>query len=96
MVDLVTNLYDRGLLDTGEYAVIYIDHMTFDASNPTKYFKRKYYRIALSLLNDSSATSCLIVTQLYTCMVVTQRLYDNSATLCIIVLATFVGSNATF
>lgn len=42
VVDLITNLYDRGLLDTGEYIVIYVDLGTFDITYPLKYFKRKY------------------------------------------------------
>jgi hypothetical protein len=42
VVDFITNLYDRGLLDTGEYIVIYVDLGTFDITNPLKYFKRKY------------------------------------------------------
>lgn len=42
VVDFITNLYDRGLLDTGEYIVIYVDLGTFDITYPLKYFKRKY------------------------------------------------------
>ena len=41
VVDLMTNLYDRGLLDTGEYIVIYVDLDTFDSTVPLKYFKSK-------------------------------------------------------
>lgn len=41
VVDLMTNLYDRGLLDTGEYVVIFVDHGMFDAHAPLKYFRRK-------------------------------------------------------
>lgn len=41
VVDLMTNLYDRGLLDTGEYIVIFVDHVTFDRTDTLKYFKRK-------------------------------------------------------
>ncbi|XP_050390613.1 receptor-type guanylate cyclase Gyc76C [Patella vulgata] len=40
VVDFMTNLYDRGLLDTGDYVVIYVDHGTFDYADPLKYFKR--------------------------------------------------------
>lgn len=40
VVDFMSNLYDRGLLDTGEYIVIYVDHDTFDPTVPLKYFKR--------------------------------------------------------
>ncbi|XP_033751446.1 receptor-type guanylate cyclase Gyc76C-like [Pecten maximus] len=40
VVDLMTNLYDRGLLDTGEYVVIFVDHGMFDVNAPLKYFRR--------------------------------------------------------
>ena len=42
IVDFMGNLYDRGLLDTGEYIVIYVDLNTFDKNDPLKYFLRKY------------------------------------------------------
>ncbi|ESO83957.1 hypothetical protein LOTGIDRAFT_108278 [Lottia gigantea] len=40
VVDFMSNLYDRGLLDTGDYIVIYVNHGNFDQSEPLKYFKR--------------------------------------------------------
>lgn len=45
VVDLMTNLYDRGLLDTGEYIVIFVDHVTFDRTDTLKYFKRKLWNV---------------------------------------------------
>lgn len=39
---MMTNMYDRGLLDTGEYVVIYFDHETVDTIDPLKYYRRKY------------------------------------------------------
>ncbi|KAJ8318358.1 hypothetical protein KUTeg_003449 [Tegillarca granosa] len=39
IVDIMTNLHDRGLLDTGEYIVIYVDNTIFDPSEPLRYFK---------------------------------------------------------
>lgn len=68
VVDLMTNLYDRGLLDTGEYIVIFVDHVTFDRTDTLKYFKRKLrnvmYNVHLSRLlraskTDRTVTFCL-------------------------------------
>ncbi|XP_076454270.1 guanylate cyclase 32E-like [Babylonia areolata] len=43
MVDLMTNLNDRGLLRTGEYVVIYIDQRSRTVDDdPLKYFKRTF------------------------------------------------------
>ncbi|KAL4240409.1 hypothetical protein ACF0H5_001201 [Mactra antiquata] len=41
IVDMMTNMYDRGLLDTGEYIVIYFDHETVDTIDPLDYYRRK-------------------------------------------------------
>ncbi|XP_071105845.1 receptor-type guanylate cyclase Gyc76C-like [Haliotis cracherodii] len=61
VVDLMTNLYDRGLLDTGDYIVIYVDHNTFDSKDPLKYFKR-----TMDIFNDTrnleASRSLLVVT----------------------------------
>ncbi|XP_064600660.1 receptor-type guanylate cyclase Gyc76C-like [Liolophura sinensis] len=40
IVDFMSNLYDRGLVDSGEYVVIYIDHAPYEESQPLKYFRR--------------------------------------------------------
>ena len=42
IVDMMTNMYDRGLLDTGEYVVIYYDHETVDTIYPLKFYSSKY------------------------------------------------------
>jgi hypothetical protein len=39
---MMTNMYDRGLLDTGEYVVIYFDHETVDTIDPFKYYRSKF------------------------------------------------------
>ncbi|XP_067672453.1 receptor-type guanylate cyclase Gyc76C-like isoform X2 [Haliotis asinina] len=61
VVDLMTNLYDRGLLDTGDYIVIYVDHNTFDSKNPLKYFRR-----TMDIFNDTrnmeASRSLLVIT----------------------------------
>ena len=41
IVDMMTNMYDRGLLDTGEYVVIYYDHETVDTIDPLKFYRSK-------------------------------------------------------
>ena len=38
---MMTNMYDRGLLDTGEYVVIYYDHETVDTIYPLKFYRSK-------------------------------------------------------
>ncbi|CAH1793794.1 unnamed protein product [Owenia fusiformis] len=42
MVGLLTNLESRGILDTGEYIVIHIDHKEYDKENPIKYFQSTF------------------------------------------------------
>ncbi|XP_048763359.2 receptor-type guanylate cyclase Gyc76C-like [Ostrea edulis] len=61
VVDLMTNLYDRGLLDTGEYIVIFVDHVTFDRTDPLKYFKRTIDNPE-ETRNVDAARSLLIIT----------------------------------
>ncbi|XP_076075351.1 receptor-type guanylate cyclase Gyc76C-like [Mytilus galloprovincialis] len=61
VVDLMTNLYDRGLLDTGEYIVIYVDLDTFDSTVPLKYFKRTADN-PHQPRNGDAARSLLVVT----------------------------------
>ena len=41
MIDMLTNLEERGLFDTGEYMLIHTDFETFDMNRPLKYFQRK-------------------------------------------------------
>lgn len=61
VVDLMTNLYDRGLLDTGEYIVIFVDHVTFDRTDTLKYFKRTIDNPE-EKRNADAARSLLIIT----------------------------------
>ncbi|KAH9502512.1 Guanylate cyclase 32E [Bulinus truncatus] len=42
VVDFTINLSDRGLLDTGEYIVIYIEHQEMVQMEVNKYFKRSF------------------------------------------------------
>lgn len=58
VVDLMTNLYDRGLLDTGEYIVIFVDHVTFDRTDTLKYFKRKLRNVMYNV-HFVKITSCI-------------------------------------
>ncbi|KAK3090839.1 hypothetical protein FSP39_015066 [Pinctada imbricata] len=65
VVDLMTNLYDRGLLDTGEYIVIFVDHSTYDPTDQLKYFKRfSLVRISPRYLKDGSEPTYYIVPSL--------------------------------
>ncbi len=42
MVDMMRNLQDRALLDTGEYIIIYVDPFTFDNVDALRYFRSKF------------------------------------------------------
>ena len=50
MVDMATNLNDRGLLLTGDYVIIFIDQRSRTVyHDPLKYFKRQYFLLSKSL-----------------------------------------------
>lgn len=45
VVDLMINFYDWGLLDIGEYIVIFVDYVMFDRIDIFKYFKCKLWNV---------------------------------------------------
>ena len=47
MVEMMTNLDERGLLATGEYLVIYTEFSTYSNEDPLKYFKGQYLNATL-------------------------------------------------
>ncbi|XP_041363434.1 receptor-type guanylate cyclase Gyc76C-like [Gigantopelta aegis] len=63
VVDLMTNLFDRGLLDTGDYVVIYVDHNTFDDDEDESH---RYFKRTLDPFNDTrnveASRSLLVIT----------------------------------
>ncbi|KAH3862698.1 receptor-type guanylate cyclase Gyc76C-like [Dreissena polymorpha] len=61
IVDMMTNMYDRGLLDTGEYVVIYFDHETVDTVDPLKYFRRTTDPPS-TITNENAVRSLLVIT----------------------------------
>lgn len=61
IVDMMTNMYDRGLLDTGEYVVIYFDHETVDTIDPLKYYRRTSDP-PLTKTNEEAVRSLLVIT----------------------------------
>ncbi|XP_052770331.1 receptor-type guanylate cyclase Gyc76C-like [Mya arenaria] len=61
IVDMMTNMYDRGLLDTGEYVVIYFDHETLDAIEPLKYYSRTTDP-PMTKTNEEAVRSLLVIT----------------------------------
>ena len=42
LIDILSNMEDRGLVDTGDYAVISVDFDTFKTIDRLRYFRRKY------------------------------------------------------
>ncbi|GFN79875.1 guanylate cyclase [Plakobranchus ocellatus] len=60
MVDMMINMNDRGLLDTGQYVVIYVEFLEHVAMEPTKYFRRTYEK-GKDLPNLKGARSLLVV-----------------------------------
>ncbi|XP_045214115.2 receptor-type guanylate cyclase Gyc76C-like [Mercenaria mercenaria] len=61
IVDMMTNMYDRGLLDTGEYVVIYFDHETVDTIDPFRYYRRTSDP-PLTKTNEEAVRSLLVIT----------------------------------
>ena len=49
MIDMLTNLEERGLFDTGEYMLIHTDDKTLDMNQPLKYFQSKNHHVVLRL-----------------------------------------------
>ena len=45
MIDMLTNLEERGLFDTGEYMLIHTDDKTLDMNQPLKYFQSKEFHV---------------------------------------------------
>ena len=41
MIDMVSNIEERGIFDTGEYMVIHIDLEAFHENKPARYFQSK-------------------------------------------------------
>ena len=50
MVDTVANLEHRGLMDTGEYAVIFVDFDTYTDLDPMHYARSKSVSVSLELM----------------------------------------------
>ncbi|GFR93323.1 guanylate cyclase [Elysia marginata] len=62
VVDMMINMNDRGLLDTGQYVVIYAEFLEHVRNEPTKYFRRTYEK-GNDLPNVRGARSLLVVKQ---------------------------------
>ncbi|XP_055877061.1 receptor-type guanylate cyclase Gyc76C-like isoform X2 [Biomphalaria glabrata] len=60
-VDFIINLSDRGLLDTGEYVVIYVENPEYIPMEANKYFKRTFESDQSQLPNIRGARSLLVV-----------------------------------
>ncbi|KAK3781513.1 hypothetical protein RRG08_054852 [Elysia crispata] len=60
VVDMMINMNDRGLLDTGQYVVIYVEFLEHVKMEPTKYFRRTYEK-GNDLPNEKGARSLLVV-----------------------------------
>ena len=41
MIDMVSNIEERGIFDTGEYMVIHVDLEAFHENKPVRYFQSK-------------------------------------------------------
>ncbi|XP_059156487.1 receptor-type guanylate cyclase Gyc76C-like [Physella acuta] len=61
LVDFMINLGDRGLLDTGQYVVIYVEHIEGVPMEREKYFKRTFEKKPGATPNIRGARSLLVI-----------------------------------